>query len=428
METYATALLIAIPCFMLLILIEALYGHFTGKQTMNGMDTISSLSSGITNVVKDSLKLILIILPYAFLVDKVALIELQQSWLVFLVAFIAKDFAAYWVHRLAHTINLFWNRHAIHHSSEEFNLPCALRQTISNLVGIWSIFLLPAALLGVPASIIAILAPIHLFLQFWYHTQHIPKLGILEYIIVTPSQHRVHHAINPEYLDKNLGAIFPWWDRMFGTFQEELDDVPPVYGITRPMSTWNPIKINFKHVGLLFKDAWRAESWWDKLRIWFMPLGWRPEDVAAKYPVEKIEDVYNFEKYRPETPKGLIAWSWMQLVVTTLLLLYMFWQFMAIGFPALFIYGAFLFVGIYGYTSLMDRDKIASVIEFSRGIAGICWIMYSGDWFGMSELIPFGKYIILAYFFATAVGGIMFAKKEKKDQPESSLISKLSQS
>jgi len=414
MDLYATALLIAIPCFLLLILVEALYGYFVKNQTLYHMDTIASLSSGITNVVKDSLKLILVILPYYWLVDKVAVFEVEQTWLLVLVAFVIKDFASYWVHRLSHSVNLFWNKHAIHHSSEEFNLPCALRQSVSNLVGIWSILLLPAAVLGVPGNVIAIIAPIHLFLQFWYHTQHIPKLGFLEYLIVTPSQHRVHHAINPEYLDKNLGAIFPWWDRMFGTFQEELEDVPPVYGITRPMSTWNPIKINFKHVGLLLADAWRARSWWDKVRIWFMPLGWRPADVAEKYPVEKIEDVYNFEKYRPEAPKGLVAWSYMQLIVTTIFLLYMFWQFTAIGFPMLFVYGAFLFVGIYGYTSLMDRDKLASYIEVSRGLAGIGWVMAMGDWFGMSALIPGGKYVVLVYFLATAVGGVYFAKKEGK--------------
>ncbi len=410
MEAYANALLIAIPCFLLLILIETLYGHFKKNQTLTSMDTIASLSSGITNVVKDSLKLVVIILPYSWLGDRVAFTQIDNTWLVYLLAFIAMDFSSYWVHRLSHSVNLFWNKHAIHHSSEEFNLTSALRQSISNLVGIWSIFLLPAALLGIPSSVIAVLAPLHLFLQFWYHTRHIPKLGWLEYLIVTPSQHRVHHAINPEYLDKNLGAIFPWWDRLFGTFQEELDDVPPVYGITRPMSTWNPIKINFKHIWLLFLDAWRTRNLWDKVRIWFMPLGWRPADVKEKYPVEKIEDVYAFKKYNPELPKGLAPWSWFQLIANFLLLLYMFWQFMAIGFPGLFFYGAFLFVGVYGYTSLMDRDTYAHLIEAFRGMAGLAWIGYHGDWFGVGEIIPLGEWLVMAYFALTLGGGIYFRK------------------
>lgn len=120
-------------------------------------------------------------------------------------------------------------------------------------------------------------------------------MGFLEKIIVTPSHHRVHHAINPEYIDKNYGQIFIFWDKWFGTFQKELPNVPPVYGITRPVRTWNPIKINFQHVWLLAKDAWRTKNWKDKLALWFKPTGYRPADVAAKYPVYKIEDVYHFK-------------------------------------------------------------------------------------------------------------------------------------
>jgi hypothetical protein len=106
----------------------------------------------------------------------------------------------------------------------------------------------------------------------------------------------VHHAINPEYLDRNSASLFIFWDKIFGTLQAELDDVPPVYGITRPAATWNPVRICFQHGWLLVKDAWRTASAWNKLRIWFMPTGWRPADVKKKYPVSRIRDVYRFEK------------------------------------------------------------------------------------------------------------------------------------
>ena len=155
---------------------------------------------------------------------------------------------------------------------------------------------------------IAIIAPIHLFLQFWYHTQHIGKLGILEYFLVTPSQHRVHHAINPIYIDKNLGAIFCVWDRWFGTFQEELDDEPPVYGVLKPVSTWNPILINFTHLWGLILDFFRTKSLKEKLLLWFMPTGYRPKDVIDKYPINKINDVHNFNKYSP--PSNYLTKSW----------------------------------------------------------------------------------------------------------------------
>ena len=144
-------------------------------------------------------------------------------------------------------------------------------------------------------------------------------MGFLEKIIVTPSHHRVHHAINKEYLDKNLSQIFIIWDKLFGTFQEELKEVPPVYGITRPVRTWNPIKINFQHVWLLMKDAWRTRSWKDKFTLWFKPTGYRPADVMEKFPVYKIEDVYHFDKYAPRASKALQVWSWIQMTVVLLL-------------------------------------------------------------------------------------------------------------
>lgn len=413
MESYATALLYATPFFIGLVLIEILYGRYVKDQKHNLMDTVSSLSSGLTNVVKDSLGLVVILVSYPFLLEHLALIEIKATWLVWVVAFIALDFAGYWNHRLSHHINVFWNQHVIHHSSEEFNLACALRQPISNLLGYYALLLIPAALLGVPNTVIAILAPIHLFAQFWYHTQHIGKMGILEYVIVTPSQHRVHHAINPEYIDKNLGQIFCVWDRMFGTFQEELDEVPPQYGVLKPANTWNPIIINFQHLWRLMQDAWRTKSYWDKIRIWFMPTGWRPEDVKEEYPVSVIQNVYNFKKYQPETTLALKAYALFQLIVTTLLMLFMFYSYSEIGFDGLLLFGAFIFVGIYGYTTLMDRKNYAVWIEVVRGVGGLVLIYVTNDWFGMNAYLSVGSYLIALYFLITIFGAVYFTYFEK---------------
>ena len=413
MESYATALLYATPFFIGLVLIEILYGRFVKDQKHNLMDTVSSLSSGLTNVVKDSLGLVLILISYPFLLEHLALIEIKATWLVWVVAFIALDFAGYWNHRLSHHINFFWNQHVIHHSSEEFNLACALRQPISNLLGYYALLLIPAALLGVPHQVIAILAPIHLFAQFWYHTQHIGKLGVLEYVIVTPSQHRVHHAINPEYIDKNLGQIFCVWDRMFGTFQEELDEVPPQYGVLKPANTWNPIIINFQHLWRLTQDAWRTKNYWDKLRIWFMPTGWRPKDVKEKYPIRIIENVYNFRKYRPEATSSLKGYALFQLIVTTFLMLFMFYNYSDIGFDGLLLFGAFIFVGIYGYTTLMDRKNYAVWIEVVRGLGALVLIFFTNDWFGIDNYLALGSYLVALYFLITIFGGIYFTYFEK---------------
>ena len=356
MEAYGKILLIAMPAFLVLVLFEKWYGWRKGNDTVRTNDMISSLSSGMTNVTKDVLGLSVIIISYPWLQQKVQLVQVHSGWMTYAIAFIALDFAGYWVHRIAHEYNLFWNNHIIHHSSEEFNLACALRQSISSIVKIFAIFLLPAAVLGVPKDVIAIVAPLHLFAQFWYHTQHIGSMGFLEKIIVTPSHHRVHHAINPEYLDKNYGQIFIFWDKWFGTYQAELESVPAVYGVTRPVQTWNPIKINFMHLWLLIQDAWRAKRLEDKLKIWFMPLGWRPADVAAKYPVQKIIDVYHFEKYDPATAKGLMAWSLTQLVILLIFLSYLFGNIATIGTPNIFLYGAFVFLTVNALTDLRDKN------------------------------------------------------------------------
>src|ERR1041384_4201018 len=374
METYGKILLIAMPAFLFLVLFEKWYGWYKDKDTVRNMDMISSLSSGITNVTKDVLGLSISILTYAWLVNKAALFHFETTIWTYVIAFITLDFAGYWVHRWSHHINLFWNLHVIHHSSEEFNLACALRQSISELVKVFAFLLLPAALLGVPAKVIAIVAPLHLFAQFWYHTQHIGKMGFLENIIVTPSHHRVHHAINKEYLDKNLSQIFIVWDKLFGTFQKELPEAPPVYGITRPAATWNPIKINFQHIWLLMKDAWRTGSWKDKFTLWFKPTGYRPADVAEKYPIYKIEDVYNFQKYAPKASFPLQLWSWIQITLALLFISYLFGNIAAINKMNgifIYIYAAFIFLTVYAYTELMDRSPFAIFWESLKNILGV---------------------------------------------------------
>src|SRR5215831_10448023 len=381
MEAYGKILLIAMPAFLFLVLFEQCYGWFKNRDVIRNMDMVSSLSSGVTNVTKDVLGLSISILTYEWLVNRVAIVHIESTVWTYVIAFIALDFAGYWVHRWSHHVNIFWNLHVIHHSSEEFNLACALRQSISEFVKVFAFLLLPAALLGVPAQVIATVAPLHLFAQFWYHTRHINKMGFLEKIFVTPSHHRVHHAINQEYLDKNLGQIFIFWDKLFGTYQEELKDVPPIYGITRPAQTWNPIKINFQHLWLLTTDAWRTKNWKEKFTLWFKPTGYRPDDVAAKYPVYKIEDVYNFNKYAPKAPFALQVWSWIQIVFVLLFISYLFGNIALINkldARYIYFYGAFVFLSVYAFTELMDRNPFAIFWEALKNIYALAVIFYFG--------------------------------------------------
>ncbi len=408
METYGKILLIAMPAFLLLVLFEKWYGWRKGKDTVRNMDMVSSLSSGITNVTKDVLGLSIALISYSWMVEHLAIIHVRSTFLVYLVAFLALDFTGYLTHRIDHEFNFFWNSHIIHHSSEEFNLACALRQNISIFIRVFAIFLLPAALLGVPAEVIAVVAPLHLFAQFWYHTQHINKMGWLEKIIVTPSHHRVHHAINKEYLDKNYGQIFIFWDKWLGTYQEELPDIKPVYGITRPVRTWNPIKINFMHLWLMAKDAWKTKNAADKFRIWMMPTGWRPADVAEQYPVYKIEDVYRFEKYDTEANPAFSAWVWVQMITVLLMVSYLFGNIAGIGSPAIFVYGAFIFLFVYALTELMDRNRYAWVWEILKTSLGAGILIFYGDWFGLSKYFSAANIVMILYFLVSISGTLYF--------------------
>jgi sterol desaturase/sphingolipid hydroxylase (fatty acid hydroxylase superfamily) len=416
MEQYGKILLIAMPAFLLLVLFEKWYGWYKHNDTVRNMDMISSLSSGITNATKDVLGISVTIIGYSWMVDHFAIVHVQSTWLWYLIAFFALDLTGYLVHRIDHEYNFFWNAHIIHHSSEEYNLACALRQSISSFIRLFTIFLLPAAIFGVPAEVIAVVAPLHLFAQFWYHTRHINKMGFLEKIIVTPSHHRVHHAINKEYLDKNYGQIFIFWDKWFGTFQEELPNIPAVYGITRPAQTWNPIKINFMHLFLLFKDAWRTKNWSDKLRIWFKPTGWRPSDVEAQYPIYKIDDVYHFEKYDTKNSLVFNIWVWIQLIVLFLFVSFFFGNIAQIGSPGMFIYGGFIFLFVYAYTEQMDNSPYAWIWEILKSSTGLCIIFLSGDWFGINKIYPYLSLLVAVYLLFSTLICFYFQITEAKQK------------
>ena len=379
MDTYANILLITIPIFLVLIIIEISYGVWKNDLKHSYMDTISSLSSGFTNLMVDILGLGIIILSYPFFYERLKVIELEESVLLYFIAFVCVDFASYCHHRLKHSINIFWNMHVIHHSSEEFNLACALRQSITNNLGIGILFLIPAALLGVPHQIIIILGPLHLFGQFWYHTRHIGKLGWLEYILVTPSQHRVHHAINKEYIDKNLAAIFCVWDRAFGTFQEELDDVPCVYGTLKPVQTWNPLLINFQHLSYLIEDAWHTKNIGEKFKIWFMPTGWRPKDIIDKIPRKIVKNVYAQEKYKPKYSllhKVFVSFHFLILNIVLYIFLSSFGD---LTFADKMAYLILIFSTIFSFSSIMDGFKWSVSFEFIRISIGMLIIIFQEE-------------------------------------------------
>ncbi|MCU9946461.1 sterol desaturase family protein [Pseudomonas sp. PDM13] len=305
--------LYAVPFFFLLIGIELLADRWRGVRTYRTADAINSLSAGVLSTTSGLLTKAVGLLTYTYAWQHLALFELRADSLwVWLFAFVFYDFCYYWNHRLGHERNVLWAAHSVHHQSEEYNLSTALRQTSTGFLFGW-IFYLPMAVAGVPPLVFLTVAALNLLYQFWVHTRHVPKLGWFEWFFISPSNHRVHHAQNAVYMDRNYGGVFILWDRLFGTFQEELDEEPVVFGVTTPLASWNPLWANLQFYSVLWQDAVRAESWWDRLRIWFMRTGWRPEDVARKYPQAK-PDLSRFAKFEVPLSGGRTLYAALQFV------------------------------------------------------------------------------------------------------------------
>jgi hypothetical protein len=237
-------------------------------------------------------------------------------------------------------------------------------------------------------------------------------MGVLEYVFVTPSHHRVHHAINSEYLDKNYGQILIIWDKFFNTFQVELDDVQPVYGTLRPSLTWNPILINFKHIWQLIKDAWHAKKIIDKLKIWFMPTGWRPNDVKNKFPIKEVVDPNSQTKYKTNNSSTFIAWTWIQHIIAGIMMFHLF-TVMNIKTPSLmdYLYGLFLFIHIFSFTALLDHKKYSILVELFKMVFGLMLIYKQGNiWFNLSGIFVS---CIMLYFVLSFLLALNFHFKHK---------------
>ncbi len=282
--TGAQVIVLAMPVFLALMALEFAVGLARGHNTFRLNDALASVGLGVMSQVTGVFGKLLRLGLYALAFEHLALTRLpaDSPW-VWAFALLAYDFCYYWFHRASHRVAVLWAAHAVHHQSEDYNLSTALRQTSSGFLLGW-VFYLPMALAGVPPLVFATVALIDLLYQYWVHTQQIGRLGWFDRWFCSPSNHRVHHAVNDRYLDKNHGGILIVWDRLFGTFVEEDDAEPIVYGTRSPLRSFDPLWANLQVYADLARDAWRARSWADKLRLWVKPPGWRPADVAARWP------------------------------------------------------------------------------------------------------------------------------------------------
>lgn len=387
--------LYAIPFFFVLIGLELLVDRWRGVSTYRLADSINSLSAGVLSQVSGLLTKGLGLLTYGFAVQHLALFELsaQQTW-VWVLAFVLYDFCYYWNHRLGHERNVLWAAHSVHHQSEDYNLSTALRQTSSGFLFGW-IFYLPLAVLGVPLLVFLTVAALNLLYQFWVHTRHVPKLGWYEWAFVTPSNHRAHHAQNAIYMDRNYGGVFILWDRLFGTFQEELDEEPVIFGVTTPLASWNPLWANLQFYVQLWRDAARAASWWDKLRIWFMPTGWRPADVAAKYPLSKPE-LSQFVKFEVPLSAGQKVYAGVQFVLYLVGGTYLLAISESLSLGLLIASWAWVAFGLYSLGVWLENRPWARLLEVLRLLSSVPLLLALQQ----AALLPVGTagWSVLAFY------------------------------
>jgi len=277
---------LAIPAFILLLVLEVVADAYMRRDLYQVKDTAASLTMGLGNVFIGLVAKGMVLAIFTF-VHKFAIFKIGYTWWAWALIFFADDFSYYWFHRVSHECRFFWASHVVHHSSQRYNLGTALRQTWTGTLMSW-IFWLWLPLMGFPPLMILTMQAVSLLYQFWIHTEIVRHMGPLEAVMNTPSHHRVHHGVNEKYLDRNHAGILIIWDRLFGTYEPEVEK--PVYGLTKNINTYNPFRIAFQEWLDIWHDARTAPTWRLKMRYVFGKPGWKEEQwKTEKNQVRDVE-------------------------------------------------------------------------------------------------------------------------------------------
>ena len=357
-------ILIAIPFFFLLIFIELAYGLLRGNNTYRLNDSINSISMGSLSRLQSLVILGFSGSIYEIVVARYQLVQLADDALwVWISCFILYDFAYYWKHRLGHEVALFWGSHVAHHQSEDYNLSTALRQTSIDFYGF--AFYVPFFFLGYPAEILFTVVSLNLIYQFWVHTEHVPKLGPIEWLFVTPSNHRVHHARNKIYVDRNYGGVFILWDRIFGSFQEELEKEPTVFGLRKPLNSWNPIWANVHVYWRLILDLVSMPGIANKLKLLYKPPGWRAEHKQGHCKLG-IEPVDLTSRFDPAISSFSLVYTCVQFLFTVVLSLAVLLDAASLSYSLVSLAVIYLFFSFFVAGAWLEGKEFALTLEIVR--------------------------------------------------------------
>jgi len=386
-------IMLAIPFFFLAMGIEIWLDRYRDTKLYRLNDSITNLSAGTSQQVMGLFLKVLTLGVYEVVYANFALFKVPHIWWSWVVAFVLYDFCYYWAHRMSHEVNLFWSGHVVHHQSEEYNLSVALRQ--SWFQGVWTApAYLPMALLGFDTTQLLIVGGINLIYQFWIHTEMIDRMGVLESVMNTPSHHRVHHGRNPKYIDKNHAGVFIIWDRLFGTFQVE--EERPVYGITTPINSWNPVWANFSHYEHIGHQLRDAHSLTDKLKVLFYKPGWDAK-MAVYHPIPDVSrDTY--EKFDTSVAPAVNYYVLFQYALLTLAT-FPFLQFQGqLGWGQKAMIAGLIGLTVVNFGWLFESKRWAYWLEAVRLVA--CAGVVIGFMLALPPGLPWGVWV------ASAVGGL----------------------
>lgn len=408
-------IVLATPVFLLLIAIELAVGWRRRRNTYRLADAVSSISLGMLSQTSAAFTHLLRIGIYTAVFEHVALWRNDAFWTSlpgWLLALVFYDFCYYWLHRMGHESAVLWAAHAVHHQSQDYNLSTALRQTSSGALLGW-VFYVPMALAGVPPLVFGVVALIDLLYQFWVHTEQVGKLGWFDRWFCSPSNHRVHHAVNDAYLDKNYGGILILWDRLFGTFKDEDDHEKCVYGTRGLLNSWDPLWANAQVYAGLAHDSWHARRWADKFKVWVKPPGWRPADVAERLP----KPAFSMAQMQIFQPPMSRAVQWFALVQFALLLTGVgafLWQADTAPLAHNAIWFAVLLVGQWALGAVMQGriGMLMALMLQSAALATATSALGFTEWHWLFKPLTmvFALIFVAASAYATSVRGLFGSK------------------
>jgi alkylglycerol monooxygenase len=354
---------LAVPFFFLAIFIEAVISRRRRLGVYRLHDSLSNLSSGVGSEVLGGFTALLGLVAYGWVQERYGLLKISpRSWVAWLVLLLAYDFCYYLYHWASHRVNFLWATHAVHHQSEEYNLSVALRQSWFTKLTSW-FFYIPLALLGFPMVMYLTIGAINLLYQFWIHTRPVGTLGFLESFMNTPSHHRVHHGIDPRYIDKNHAGMFIIWDRLFGTFLKEQGE--PVYGTVKPLSSFDPIWANVVEFARLWDMSRRTGRFVDKLKVWVMPPEWRPADLGGVVTVPEVSRAAQ-RKYDVRPALAVTVYATVSFTLLLLASVYFLWVRSSLPVGLQGLYAAEVILGLYTVSALTEGKGHARPLELVR--------------------------------------------------------------